>query len=102
MILESAVPNILEREFKSKQSNPIKKLEELLEPFSRRFIKKIGMNKKLEEALITFARPLAESSPLTRKIEKFLVIDAMPVDTRHNVKINREALAVWAAEQLKR
>ena len=48
------------------------------------------------------ARSRARSSPLTEKIEKFLIIDAMPVDTRHNVKINREALAVWAKEQLQR
>ena len=48
------------------------------------------------------ARDRASTSPLTKQIEKFLLIPAMPVDTRHNVKINREALAVWAKEQLKR
>ncbi len=48
------------------------------------------------------ARSRARSSPLTETIDKFLVIQSMPVDTRHNVKINREALAVWAKEQLKR
>ncbi len=52
--------------------------------------------------VIEHARTRACWSPLTQKIEKFLIIDAMPVDTRHNVKINREALAVWAQEQLKR
>ncbi len=57
--------------------------------------------KKYEETLLSTARLNAKRSPLTEKIEKFLIIDAMPVDTRHNVKINREALAVWAKEQLK-
>ncbi len=57
-----------------------------------------GMETKIEGEL----RLLAQSSPLTQTIESFQFIDAMPVDTRHNVKINREALAVWAKEQLKR
>ena len=39
---------------------------------------------------------------LTSKIETFEFIDAMPVDTRHNVKINREALSEWAAKKLSR
>jgi acyl-CoA synthetase (AMP-forming)/AMP-acid ligase II len=36
----------------------------------------------------------------TRDIETFLVHPAFPVDVRHNAKIFREKLAVWAAEQL--
>lgn len=52
--------------------------------------------------IIGVARIGSQSSRLTAKIEKFLVIKAMPVDTRHNVKINREALAIWAKEQVKR
>jgi acyl-CoA synthetase (AMP-forming)/AMP-acid ligase II len=47
-------------------------------------------------------RKLALSFPLTAGIEKFEFIDAMPVDTRHNVKINREALAEWATKRLSR
>lgn len=70
-----------------------KRLNELIDPITQLPFK---------ESLIADARRFAASSPLTEKIEKFLIIDAMPVDTRHNVKINREALAVWAAEQLKR
>jgi len=52
--------------------------------------------------VIEHASSLARSSPLTENIEKFLLINAMPVDTRHNVKINREALAVWAKGQLRK
>jgi len=39
-------------------------------------------------------------SPLTVKIRDVLFHRSLPVDTRHNVKINRELLAEWAAEQL--
>lgn len=45
---------------------------------------------------------LAKSFPLTAGIDTFEFIDAMPVDTRHNVKINREALSEWAAKKLSR
>ena len=60
------------------------------------------MLKEIRPVIERYARIRARSSPLTEKIETFLLINAMPVDTRHNVKINREALAVWAKEQLKR
>lgn len=36
----------------------------------------------------------------TRDIKDVLFHPAFPVDTRHNAKINREALAVWAAGKL--
>ncbi|WP_159837474.1 fatty acid CoA ligase family protein [Nocardia sp. CY41] len=38
---------------------------------------------------------------LTRPITDFLVHPAFPVDIRHNAKIGREQLAVWAAERLR-
>lgn len=44
---------------------------------------------------------LAESQPHTRAIRKFLFHPAFPVDIRHNSKIFREKLAVWAAKQLR-
>jgi acyl-CoA synthetase (AMP-forming)/AMP-acid ligase II len=37
----------------------------------------------------------------TRQISRFLIHPAFPVDIRHNAKIFREKLAVWAAEKLK-
>jgi acyl-CoA synthetase (AMP-forming)/AMP-acid ligase II len=37
----------------------------------------------------------------TRSIRKVLFHDSFPVDVRHNAKIFREKLAVWAAEQLR-
>lgn len=43
---------------------------------------------------------LAAASELTRSISTIIFHESLPVDTRHNVKINREALAVWAAKQI--
>ncbi|MCX7427745.1 MAG: fatty acid CoA ligase family protein [Planctomycetia bacterium] len=45
-------------------------------------------------------RELGRSSPLTQAIEHFLFHESLPVDIRHNAKIFREKLAVWAAERL--
>ncbi|MBJ6800872.1 fatty acid CoA ligase family protein [Geomonas propionica] len=44
---------------------------------------------------------LAEEHIHTRSIETILFHPAFPVDIRHNAKIFREKLAVWAAESLK-
>ncbi|RIK79586.1 MAG: peptide synthase [Planctomycetota bacterium] len=43
---------------------------------------------------------LAAQRALTSGIETFLRHPELPVDVRHNSKINREQLAAWAAEQL--
>ena len=40
------------------------------------------------------------SHAVTAGIGTFLFHDDFPVDIRHNAKIFREKLAVWAAEQL--
>ncbi len=45
-------------------------------------------------------RELAASSPLTADIDTFLIHPSFPVDIRHNVKIFREKLAIWAAGRL--
>jgi acyl-CoA synthetase (AMP-forming)/AMP-acid ligase II len=44
---------------------------------------------------------LAAANPLTATIETFLFHPALPVDIRHNVKIFREKLAVWAERKLR-
>ncbi|WP_224982329.1 fatty acid CoA ligase family protein [Geomonas agri] len=46
-------------------------------------------------------KALAEEHIHTRSIETILFHPAFPVDIRHNAKIFREKLAVWAAESLK-
>ncbi|MEX2306511.1 MAG: fatty acid CoA ligase family protein [Pirellulales bacterium] len=43
---------------------------------------------------------LARSHDQTRSIQHFLAHPCLPVDARHNAKINREELAVWAAHRL--
>jgi len=52
------------------------------------------------EILLREIRELARSHPLTERIEDFLLHPAFPVDIRHNAKIFREKLAVWAAKRV--
>ncbi|QXE92024.1 fatty acid CoA ligase family protein [Geomonas subterranea] len=54
-----------------------------------------------QEQIRTELKSLAEEHIHTRAIETFLFHPAFPVDIRHNAKIFREKLAVWAAESLK-
>ena len=44
---------------------------------------------------------LGAAHPLTRDIRTLLFHPAFPVDIRHNAKIFREKLAVWAAPQVR-
>ena len=68
----------------------------ITEPEQGRFPKNNAAKTKLESEL----RELAAANPLTAGIDKFLFHRSLPVDTRHNVKIFREKLAPWAAEQI--
>jgi acyl-CoA synthetase (AMP-forming)/AMP-acid ligase II len=45
---------------------------------------------------------VAQSHPQTRSIVHFLYHPSLPVDVRHNAKINRERLATWAAKRLRK
>jgi len=51
---------------------------------------------KLREELLALGR----AHDITKDIDTFLVHEAFPVDIRHNAKIFREKLAVWAAEHV--
>ncbi len=42
---------------------------------------------------------LAKQNPLTRSIETILFCKTFPVDIRHNAKIFREKLSIWAAKK---
>jgi acyl-CoA synthetase (AMP-forming)/AMP-acid ligase II len=53
-----------------------------------------------QKQLQTELLALAASYPHTSSITTILFHPAFPVDIRHNAKIFREKLAVWAAEQL--
>jgi olefin beta-lactone synthetase len=57
----------------------------------------INHNELRKELLV-----LARSQPHTASISTFLFHPAFPVDIRHNAKIFREKLAVWAARKLAR
>jgi len=50
--------------------------------------------------IVTELKSIAASSPLTVNIDQFLCHPAFPVDIRHNAKIFREKLSVWAQDQL--
>ncbi len=52
--------------------------------------------KDLEQEL----RARADAHPLTRPIDRLLLHPSFPVDIRHNAKIFREKLKVWAAERV--
>ena len=52
------------------------------------------------ETLMSELREMAKLHPHTRAIDTFLFHPSLPVDIRHNVKISREELAVWAAKRL--
>ncbi len=43
---------------------------------------------------------MARTHRHTQHIDTFLIHPGFPVDIRHNAKIGREQLAVWAAERL--
>ena len=57
-------------------------------------------SRKDEQQLLEELRDLASSNTLTTCLKHFLIRDALPVDIRHNAKIFREKLAVWAKEKL--
>jgi acyl-CoA synthetase (AMP-forming)/AMP-acid ligase II len=54
------------------------------------------------EELLSQLQELARLHTITARIRNFLVHPSLPVDIRHNAKIFREQLAVWAAEKLER
>ena len=53
-----------------------------------------------ESKLLDEVRGLAQKSDVTSSIDSFLIHKDFPVDIRHNAKIFREKLAVWAAEKV--
>ena len=53
-----------------------------------------------KEPIVRELRTIASSYPHTASINTFLFHDSFPVDIRHNAKIFREKLAVWAARKL--
>ena len=56
--------------------------------------------KRYREKLLSELRHLAQQNAMTGTINYFLVHQGFPVDIRHNAKIFREKLSLWAAERL--
>jgi acyl-CoA synthetase (AMP-forming)/AMP-acid ligase II len=58
--------------------------------------------KKIQrQALFSDLRQMALGNDMTRTIKHFLVHPGFPVDIRHNAKIFREKLSLWAGAKLK-
>ncbi len=53
-----------------------------------------------EKSLLADLEKIAEEQPLTSGIKHFLIHRGVPVDIRHNAKIFREKLALYAEERL--
>jgi acyl-CoA synthetase (AMP-forming)/AMP-acid ligase II len=69
----------------------------VLEPLADR----MPRTPEAKETLLGEIRSLGQSNALTAGIEIFLLHPGFPVDIRHNAKIFREKLAVWAAGVLR-
>lgn len=68
----------------------------IVEPQPGQFPTTSSAREKLRQEL----RELGQACSLTEPIDTILFHQSLPVDIRHNVKIFREKLAPWAAEQI--
>jgi olefin beta-lactone synthetase len=68
----------------------------IVEPRKKQF----PMRKADRQKFAAELRDLAAANPLTLDIHTVLFHRSLPVDVRHNSKINRERLALWAANAL--
>lgn len=68
----------------------------IVEPWKDR----MPANPQAEATLLAEIRERTKQHPLTAAVDDFLLHPAFPVDIRHNAKIFREKLAVWAADHL--
>ncbi|PLX99028.1 MAG: peptide synthase [Desulfuromonas sp.] len=59
-----------------------------------------GLDNSEQPRILEELQEIGRNNPLTATIDNILFHPAFPVDIRHNAKIFREKLAVWAGEQL--
>ena len=52
------------------------------------------------QQLVHELQEIGKNNPLTAEIDKYLIHPDFPVDIRHNAKIFREKLSIWAASKL--
>lgn len=55
---------------------------------------------KMTEAFLKELENLKTTQVFTQKIEAFFLYKSFPVDVRHNIKIDRSRLSIWAQAQL--
>jgi acyl-CoA synthetase (AMP-forming)/AMP-acid ligase II len=60
-----------------------------------------GVERGRRQRVIDELREIGRGYTHTARIELFLIHPGFPVDIRHNAKIGRERLAVWAAKRVK-
>jgi len=63
---------------------------------------KMPRGKKETQKFSAELREIGKTSPLTQAIDTFLFHPSFPVDIRHNAKIFREKLALWAKKKVTR
>jgi acyl-CoA synthetase (AMP-forming)/AMP-acid ligase II len=68
----------------------------VIEPYPEKFPRNARETARFSEELLR----LGGANPMAAGITTVLFHRAFPVDIRHNVKISRDKLAAWAAEQL--
>lgn len=61
-----------------------------------------GVAKTERERIVDELRHIGEGFVHTAKVEDFLFHPGFPVDIRHNAKIGREKLAIWAAARIRK
>lgn len=61
---------------------------------------RIRLPRAKRKQLVSELKGLAQSSQNTASIKNILIRRSLPVDVRHNVKIDHEQLASWAAKRL--
>jgi acyl-CoA synthetase (AMP-forming)/AMP-acid ligase II len=59
-------------------------------------------DRKKDEGILTELKQMALQNELTSTIQHFLIHPSFPVDIRHNAKIFREKLSIWADDELKK
>ncbi|NNK14590.1 MAG: peptide synthase, partial [Desulfofustis sp.] len=59
-------------------------------------------SKRQVEDIVTEVKEICAAHPMLETIEHVLVHDSFPVDIRHNAKIFREKLSVWAQQQVQK
>ncbi|MCM8531829.1 MAG: fatty acid CoA ligase family protein [Lentisphaeraceae bacterium] len=69
----------------------------IIQPNNKLNAKDTAVLAKLEKEILE----LAEANWVTNRIKRVLVKDSFPVDVRHNAKIKRDLLTVWADSLLK-